>query len=200
MEKLSQAVLIEKRRNLLAPDVLTQFQNSLKASNGAALIIVHPYFSEIQHGLKASYAIYRERLKNSVIKYQSMNLPIVIMEGYPIKYSLDTIYDRLNVAPADIYTVETENADPMPLGTKLLDFSRNLKNAGLAKAIVMGSNIWLTRREYAFPLYNSHPLRKKFNLFGCVGEVIKTLSASGVYAVPGRASYPGRFKEGFHIT
>lgn len=199
MEKLSSTSLIEKSRNLIEPEGLADFQDSLTKSNGAASIIVHPYFPEINSGLTNNYAIYRERLEKSVIKYQRMNMPIVVMEGYPISDGLDIIYQRLNVSPADIYLVETMQADPMPPGIGLLSFSRKLQNAGLRKAIVSGSNLWLERRHSAFPFYNSHPLRKKYHWYGCVAEVLKTFSTAGIHAVPGFASYPGRLSKGFKL-
>ncbi len=197
MEKLPASVLVDKKRDLINTAGIANFQKSLESSNGSALIIVHPFFPEITHGLTNNYAVYRERLEKSVSKYQSLKIPIVFMEGHPISDGLGVIFKRLKVEPADIYMVETKHADPMPQGTDLLDFSRKLKDAGLRRATVSGSNLWLKRRDIAMPLCNSHPLRKKYHLYGCVAEVLKTFSTAGIYAVPGFATYPGRLDKGF---
>jgi hypothetical protein len=174
---------------------------ALDKSNGAAAIIVHPFFHESSNAsstddffaIDTDYANYTQRLKESVKKYKNLNLPLILFESETEMPNVESTLDRIGVRDGDVFVVPTGAATPEPTTQKLDNLSAQLKQNGLKRATVVGSYFWLgdidSMTRFS-PTTDMPFVVQNHALNGCVGYALEKLLEAEITATPGYAAYP----------
>lgn len=178
-------------------------RKSLSQSNGKALIVVHPFYDQkyLEQTEGEEHKTYKERLGRSVSKYFSeKNFTLILMEEYDRLEELWGNLSKMKIDSGSIFFVPTKVGRSEPIDQELNEFSARLKEAGLNKAIIVGTYFWPEllgvedKRELKSALRgkNYPNIASKYDLDGgCVGGVISELLEAGVYTIPGRATFRG---------
>lgn len=158
-----------------------QLKKSLLESNGAAVIIMHPFFPENDDPKdtdeeRFKYGNYTKRLARTAQICVNSGIPLIFFENRNQVAQLSDTLSRMSVQKGHVYVVPTFNGDPKPLHTGIDKFSRELRKMGLQKTVVLGSYLEI----------------KDLELNGCVGYAKEVLAKVGIDARLGVATYPRR--------
>ena len=129
------------------PQVLS---DDLARSDGIAAIIVHPFYKNYSQGgwfkddfEREKYENYKRRLKISVEKYQNRQIPIILFEDMMDLDKVNETLSKVGMNNGKAYVVKTGISDSRPPDGNGIGLAFSLKEAGLRRAVVLGSQLWL---------------------------------------------------------
>lgn len=167
---------------LLTPEGQSLFRSTMAASNGRAVVVIHPFFPDRedfdQPHQRKLYDAYQTDLRFAIEEYQRRGLPLVVFEEEGGTEDINMTIKRMGGTNGPIFVVPTQVSSPEPIGETSLDvFTQQLAALGLQEAIVTGSYLDHLSGRWSPRDYLNRPIP---GYGGCVGNVLRDLQNAGI--------------------